>query len=179
MKGLWTLTLVLAALAASASWSAEHMYKKAKVGQWTEYKTVSEMAGTKSELKMKTTVTAKDETSITLTIVTEMGGQKLPEQTSVIKFEDLDAPHPEVKTEELEKGSESVTAAGKSYACNWVKNKVTSETEQSKSVTLAKSWTSDDVPLGGLVKMESNSSITVAGNEMKTVSTMELIGCGP
>lgn len=156
---------------------AENPYKKAAVGQWTEYRTVSESAGTKSESKSKTTVAAKDDKSITLKTVVEVAGVKMPEQSIVIKFDEPVKPV-ESKTEELEKGSETITAGGKSYACNWVKTKVVIDNAQMKSTTVAKVWTSDDVPLGGLVKSESTSTMVMNGAEIKSAATMELTGVG-
>ncbi|MCW8128815.1 MAG: hypothetical protein KIS92_00390 [Planctomycetota bacterium] len=158
--------------------AAENPYKKAKVGQWSEYKTVSEIMGTKTEVKAKTTITAKDEASVTLSTVTEVNGTALPAQTVVIKFEDLEKAQQTVKSEELEKGSETLSVGGKSYACTWVKTKVTAEANGAKSVTIAKVWVCEDVPLSGLVKSESTTTTEMNGNEMKTVATMELLGAG-
>ncbi|MBI3828817.1 MAG: hypothetical protein HY291_04830 [Planctomycetes bacterium] len=155
----------------------QNPYKKATVGQWTEYRTVSDSAGTKSESKSKTTVAAKDDKSITLKTVVEVAGTKMPEQTNVIKF-DEPVKTPEYKTEELEKGSETLAVAGKSFACHWVKSKTVIDNAQMKSTTLSKDWLCDDVPLGGVVKSESTSTMVMNGTEIKTVMTMELVGTG-
>lgn len=156
----------------------QHPYKRAKVGEWTEYRTVSEAMGNKTEMKARTAVAAKDESSITLKIASEVAGQKLPEQTTVVKFEQLQTATQNHQTEELEKGSETLSAGGKSYACKWTKTRVTVETNGVKSVTVAKVWLCDEVPLGGLVRSESTTVSTVNGNEMKSVATMELTGVG-
>ena len=41
-----------------------------------------------------------------------------------------------------------------------------------------KAWSSKDVPVGGLVKMESDSVMTMNGKVMNTKMTMKLTGSG-
>lgn len=182
MKRNWAWVLGVALLVTAAAHGAEeHPYKTAKVGDWVSYKnTVSLPTGQKMESPMKQVVTAKDETSVTLKVTTEAAGQSYDSEQKIdLTKEWTGVPEmPNAKVEKLEEGKEDAKAGEKSYACNWVKYKISAEVNGVATVNNAKIWTSKDVPLGGLVRMEMATDMDVGGTKMTTQMVMELTGSG-
>jgi L-fucose mutarotase/ribose pyranase (RbsD/FucU family) len=124
---------------------------------------------------------ARDDVSVTLRMaVTMMGRQMPPKDTKIM----LDKPYQpymqgdsDAKVTTLGEGDETVTVDGKSYKCHWVKVKVVA-TKPVAVESTTKAWSSKDVPLSGMVKMEIESVMTVEGNTMNTKTTMRLTGSG-
>ena len=177
---------VVAVLALAGRWVAaaeENPFKNAKVGDFVKYKMVNDVAGMKQEMGMTQTVTAKDETAVTLKIEMEAAGNKLPSQETKVA---LDQPYdpfktgaPNAKVEKVGEGEEKVTVGGKEYACKWFQAKVAVTAPTGQEVTgSSKVWICKDVPLGGLVKMESQNEIKMGDKTMQTTSTMTLIESG-
>lgn len=166
-------------LPALAQGVGDNPLKNAKVGEWIEYKmTNSMMAGMST--KMKQTVVAKDATSVTLRIDTEMMGQK-QSTTTKIPLDQPYEPHkigqPEgVSITLLGTGTETITVGGKSYACTWSKAKVVMAKEKTEMVS--KVWVSKDAPLTGVVKSESDMSTSQQGQNFSMKMFMELTGSG-
>jgi len=156
----------------------ENFYRTAKVGQWTEYANASESMGTKMTTKTKTTLTAIDDKSYTIKIETEINGKALPAQEIKSTFEAVDKQMAALKREKLEEGDETITAGGKSYKCHWTKFKIVVDNPQAKTESVTKAWVSTDVPLGGVVKSESESTTKMNGQEFKGKATQELTGSG-
>jgi hypothetical protein len=77
----------------------------------------------------------------------------------------------------LGEGDETITVDGKSYKCHWGKAKVVATKPMAMESTV-KAWSSKDVPVGGLVKMESESVMTMNGQAMNSKMTMKLTGSG-
>lgn len=77
----------------------------------------------------------------------------------------------------LGEGNETITVGGKSYSCRWAKVKVVA-TKPAPIASTTKVWSSKSVPVTGLVKMESESVMTIGGNTMNTTMTMQLTGSG-
>jgi hypothetical protein len=156
--------------------AAENPYRAAKVGDWASY-TMSTGATT---MTMKQTVTAKTADEVTLRTEQKFGDMAMPASEQKIKLkETFDPAQPsqndQVKSEviKLGAGKETLTIAGKKYECEWSRTKVVSTTKTQPPITttmVMKTWTSKDVPLGGLVKSETEV------NGMTTV--MELTGSG-
>ena len=172
---LGTLVLSLQAVA------ADNPYKSAKVGEWVETVSTSETMGGKMEMKMKRTVVAKDAVSVTLRTVATMMGREMPPQDAKIMFDQPYQPYvqgdSDAKVTTLDEGDETITVSGKSYKCNWAKVKVVA-TKPMPMESTVKAWSSKDIPLGGIVKMESESVMSMEGTTMNSKTTMTLTGFG-
>jgi hypothetical protein len=170
-------TLVLPLLAAAA----DNPFKSAKVGEWVEYATTTETMGAKMEMKTKQTVVARDDVSVTLRIVASMMGKEMPPQETKIMLNKSYEPYvqgdTDAKVTVLGEGDETITVDGKSYKCHWGKAKVVATKPMAMESTV-KAWSSKDVPVGGLVKMESDSVMTMNGQAMNSKMTMKLTGSG-
>jgi len=178
---LGVLGLPMLGLGARAA--EENPFKKAKVGEWIEYTMNTEAMGQKMEMGMKQSVLAKDETSVTLRTESSMMGQKMPGQDVKILLDKPYEPYlqdqklTDAKVTPLGDGNETITVGGKSYACRWTKVKVVATKPQAMEMT-AKTWVCKDVPLSGMVRMESEMNMTVNGQAMATKTSMELKGAG-
>ena len=161
--------------------AADNPYKSAKVGEWIEYVTTTETMGSKHDMKTKQTVVAKDDVSITLRIVASMMGKEMPPQDTKIMLNESYDPYKQgyvdAKVTILGEGDETITVDGKSYKCHWAKVKVVATKPMAIESTM-KSWSSKDVPLAGMVKMESESVMTMNGTAMNSKMTMKLTGSG-
>ena len=161
--------------------AADNPFKSAKVGQWIEYVTTIETKGNKREQKTKQVVVAKDDASVTLrTTATAMGKEMPPQETKIM----LDQPYQpfaqrdsDAKVTILGEGDETITVDGKSYKCHWAKARVV-VTKPVAMESTSKVWTSKEVPLSGMVKMEGDSVMTMQGTTMSTKMTMKLSGSG-
>ena len=154
----------------------DNPFKKAEVGDWVSYKTVTEMPNVPTggmAMETKQTVTAKTEKEVTMKVETLMNGNSMGAQEIKIP---LDQPYDPTKTtngkvEKLGEGEESISVGGKTYACKWVKIKTQVEANGMKIDTESKYWTSPEVPLGGLVKNDTSTSMNMKMH-------MELTGAG-
>lgn len=176
---LGALCLPVLGLAAQAA--EENPFKDAKVGEWIEFVMQTEAMGQKMEMQMKQSVVAKDETSVTLRMEATMMGQKMPGKDTKIALDKPYEPYlqnqnlTDAKATPLGEGNETISVGGKSYACHWTKVKVVATKPQAVEVT-AKTWTCKDVPVNGLVRMESETAMTMQGQPMNTKIRMELKG---
>lgn len=157
--------------------------KSAKVGEWAEFVMKNEVMGQSMEMKMKQSVVAKDATSITLRTETTVMGKKTSTDTK-IPFDQAYEPYkmglPEnvkVTVTPLGSGSETITVGGKAYACTWSKVKMVM-TSPAPMDSTTKVWSCKDVPVAGMVKMETDSTMSAGGQTMNTKMTMELTGAG-
>lgn len=164
------LCLVTAVLAQAED---KHPYASAQVGDWIEYKTSTKMSGMSMDQNMKQTVIKKTETEVTIEILMAINGQEM-KQPMVIKLNEKYEPFKQegnASVKELGSGSEKISTNGKSYDTNWKEVELTATQEGQVVKTKSKVWSCLEVPLGGLVKMETD----IAG--MGT-TTMELQGFG-
>ena len=128
-----------------------HMWGSFKKGSSVKLKTVSDTAGTKSEMTMTHTLvdlTADEavvETEMAMTGFTNKSTNKFPLKAPE-GGKAVDGPKPKTGTEEIE-------VAGKKLKCTWTEI----ETEASGIKTVAKSWMCEDIP-GHLVKSVSKST---------------------
>lgn len=160
----------------------ENPFQNAKVGDYVRYKFSMENGSGKPLATVKHSVKARTEKEVTLLEEVETEGAQKKEQGKEIKIA-LDKPYnplattsegKPVKVEELEKGTETIKAAGRDYACTWVKCKTTLAKDGKDMVSIVKMWTSKEVALGGAVKTESQIEQGAPGNaKLKTV--MDLI----
>lgn len=145
-------TSAVAAKAETAKSSApKHMWGSFKKGSSAKLKTVTDTAGTKSEMTMTHTLvdlTADEavvETEMAMTGFTNKSTNKFPLKAPE-GGKAVDGPKPKT-------GSEEIEVAGKKLKCTWTEI----ETENAGIKTTAKSWMCEDVP-GHLVKSVSKST---------------------
>ncbi len=175
---LWLLSLlsiVGGLLAQPALRAEENPFKSAQVGDWVSYKTeVNLPNGQKTSTTIKQSVKAKDDKEVTLSLETQAGTMKLPPRDIKVR---LDVPYDPInsltqasknaKAEKLEDGDETLEVDNKSLKCQWVKMKITVDVSGQKFESISKIWTSKDIPVGGLVKMETE----VAGQKVVMILT--------
>jgi hypothetical protein len=181
MKRLLPASLLLGLAATAPAQDTENPFKKAKVGDWAEYKMTASFAGQNLDGKTKVTVTAKTDKEATLTTTATLKGMEVPPQESKI---DLTKPYDpltsvvpkdaEIKVEKVADGKEKIKVGGKDYDCTWMKLKFSGKASGQPFEGEAKVWTAKDVPLGGTVKMEATQK--AMGLEIKMA--MELLGTG-
>lgn len=156
------------------------MYKqwaKYKPGTFVTMKSTSEMAGTKTESTVTTTLKSvtPEKIVVTMEVVSKMGDQeyKMPAQEmeypAKIKKEDMDDVQKAKDKPDTKKGKETVEVAGKKLATNWTEVKIDNE----KMTTVTKMWESEEVP-GGLVKMETDMKKPMAGKVKMIVVKFEV-----
>lgn len=164
---------ILAGLAIMlTSWTlgAQEGPAKAMVGDWISMK----MSGKGFYITSKKTVISKDDTTATIKVETSFGGKDLPAQEEkfpLSHFGDptkMNANPSKSKLEKLKAGKETLTVKGKKIDCEWMEMKHTAGDGSDAGV--AKLWVSRDIPIHGLVKMETE----VMGQKM----TMELFDYG-
>ena len=178
------LSTALLACLASAAYAAddENPFHKAKLGDWAEYT----MSGPNVSGTTKMTITAKDDKEVTYEITSKFSafGQETVAPVQKIKVDLSKSYDPVIagnlksnstKIETLREGSEKVKVAGKEIDAKWTNQRATTTVNDMKIVTDTKMWLSKDVPVSGLVKMEST---TTGVGSAGTTSTVELVNSG-
>lgn len=171
--GVLACALVICAVASRAEEKKEeHPYKKAKVGDWIEYKVTDVKSGKTFESRFKLTVKEKYENEVVFARDEHYDGRDMPQGEEHIELNkayrqdgDGESFQYEIKATKDDK----VTVGGKEYACKLVEMKITTSGLDTDEIT-RKVWISKDVPLDGIVK-----SVTNYG---KNTKTRELLGCG-
>ena len=177
MRSLIATVLLVCLASAIRGADNENPYRNAKLGDWVEYKMTSQ----NMEGSTKMTVLSKDEKELTYEVAATfsfMGNKAVaPVQTMKIDLtKDYDAISAanlkanNVKIEKLDEGTEKLKAAGKEYDTKWTKLRATTTVNEMMIVTEYKMWFSKDVPLSGLVRMDTTAS------DMTT--KVELMGFG-
>lgn len=160
----------------STAWAAddENPWKTAKVGDWVDYKTT----GTGFSGKTKMTITARDDKEVTYEITSSFTANGIemtgPVQTMKIDltkdyetFAATNMASKDIKLEKIGEGKEKLKIGDKEYDTNWTQTKATSTFSGITTISEYKMWFCKDVPLGGLVKMETKVGTTT--------STLELV----
>ena len=175
------VVLVTALLACVSSFAyggdSENPFRKAKVGDWAEYKmTGANVAGT-----TKMTILTADDKEVTYEVTATFSafGQTTAAPVQKIKVDLTKSYDPivaanlaqnNVKVEKTDEGSEKIKAAGKELDTRWTRFKTTTTVNDTPIISEYRVWFSKDVPVSGLVKMESTT--------MGTATTVELVGSG-
>lgn len=158
--------LLLTSLLTAADKPEPNIYVEAKVGDWVEFKSINVA---KETVLNKQTVIAKSDEDATIKLETSINGKASPpfEYKASLKPRPDPKNDPtimqDVKTEtvKLDSGKETLTLGGKTYDCEWEKYKHTLtykvKGKDKKSETISKRWACKDVPLGGTVRVESES----------------------
>jgi hypothetical protein len=172
--------LALSSIAFGAE--TENPFLKAKVGDWTEYKMTGQgVAGT-----TKMVITAKDDKEVTYEVTSKFKafGQETTAPPQKIKVDLTKSYDPDVaanlknsntKIEKFGEGSEKIKVGSKEFDTKWTKQRATTEVANMKIVTETKMWMCKDVPISGMVKMESTTTGTGGPD---TTTTVELTGSG-
>jgi hypothetical protein len=168
------LTVLLVCLVPSVrAADDENPWKNAKVGDWVEYK----MAGTGFESKTKMTVVAKSdkEVSYEISATFTAAGKEMtaPVQKQTIdltkNYDELSAinlQNKNVKIEKLDEGKEKLKIGDKEYDTKWTRTKATATFNGITSVSEYKMWFSKEVPLGGMVRMDTTVGTIVTKLEL-------------
>lgn len=169
--------ILLIGLASVAYGADDNPFRKAKVGDWAEYKmTGPNVAGT-----TKMTIVAKDDKEVTYEVTAKFSafGRETTAPVQKIKVDLTKSYDPvmaanlkqnNVKIEKVGEGSEKIQAAGKEFDAKWTKLKATTTVNNVPIVSEFKMWFSKDVPVSGLIKMESTTAAFT--------TTVELVGSG-
>src|SRR5262245_28029228 len=128
MRNLLAVAVVIALL--PLAWAQEkeredNPYRKAKVGDWVEYKMTTSVGGNNIEGKVKMTVTEKTDKEATVKSIATLNGMEIPGQETKI---DLTKPYDpaknanvpkgaEIKTEKVDDGKEKIKVGDKEYDC--------------------------------------------------------------
>lgn len=177
----WAVVILVALSLPTLIWAADNPLKNAKVGEHIEFVMITETMGAKMEMKMKQTVIARDEVSVTLRTVMTTMGKEMPAQDSKIMLNQPYEPYKQGFTDAvvtpLGEGNETITVGGKPYACHWAKVKVVATKPTAVEATTTV-WSSKDVPVSGMVRMVTESTMKMEGKAMNTKMTMELVSAG-
>jgi hypothetical protein len=175
--------LLLPALGLAQEKKEENPFRNAKVGDWASYNVTTSANGQKFNAAMKMEVTAKDDKNVTFKTSMNVNGMDLPGQETKV---DLTKPFDplamqgqmpkdvESKVEKSGEGKEKIKVGGKEYETNWTKVKSSIKAMGMEVNSEMKFWISKDVPVGGLVKMETSSKV----GGMAVDVTMELKDSG-
>src|SRR5262245_15405096 len=186
MRSLRSVAIVVAlvplVLAQEKPEKDDNPFRKAKVGDWVEYKMTTSFGGNNIEGKVKMTVTEKTDKEATIKTTAAVNGMDVPGQETKIDLSKAYDPSgganlpkgSDVKTEKEDDGKEKIKIGDKEYDCTWTKNKVTGKANGVEIEGEVKVWIAKDAPLSGMVKMENSSK--VMGNVI--MMTMEYVGSG-
>src|ERR1022692_1186428 len=168
MRRILAVALLVSSFTGVQPLDEPNPFKNAKVGQWVEYKVTS----ANIDGKTKMTIVAKDDKEATYEVagtLSSMGKKKtLPIQKLKI---DLTKPYDPfsaanmkgacVKIEKVGEGKEKIKIGGKEFNTKWIKLKATVTVNNMNAVSEYKAWFSDDVPLSGMVKVETTTSMNM------------------
>jgi hypothetical protein len=150
---------------------------KAKVGDWIEYR----MRGPNMDGKTKMTVVAKDDKELTFEVAATFSfmGKEMTGPNQTLKI-DLTKPYDAIEAANLKRtgtkidkvgeGTETIKVGEKEFDTKWTKLKCTSTQNGVTIVSEHKMWFSKNVPLSGLVRMDTTVGMFI--------STLEVIGSG-
>lgn len=165
------------AAAPKAPPAVANVLKDAEVGEWLEYAVRTDATPQAAEMKARQTVTAKDAHWVTLKTTGDLGTHDLKISLGMPYLPYMPVGETDATSTKLKEGKETITVRGKPYACSWVQVKVLA-TKPTPTDCVTKVWTCKDVPVTGVVKLESLSSATVKGKTVTSKLTMELVGSG-
>jgi hypothetical protein len=160
----------------------ENAYRDAKVGDWVEYQSkMTADGGFDQEGNTKITVVARDDKELTYEVLASLGvnGKTLVAPTQTLKTDltksydaisALNLKQNNVKIEKLGEGKEKLKVAGKEYDTTWTRLRSTATQPEVTVVTDYKMWFCKDVPVNGLVRMDTTG--------VGLTSRLELIGSG-
>lgn len=142
----------------------DNPFKTAKVGDYINYKLSTKIGDFAVDGNLTQTVTARDEKTVTVEAVGTVLGKKTPPQKTEI---DLTKPFDPTsaatqgkgKFEKTGEGKEKIKVGGKEYDTTWISGKAVAEAGGLKIESTVKVWFSKQVPLNGMVKMETKADL--------------------
>jgi len=155
------VSLVLGVVASYAmALETENPLKNGKVGDWVSYSAQTKMAGMEMAMEMKQTLVKKTEEEATIEVNTKVHGQDIKNSFTVKLNEKYDPRKmqmagADVEVKELGTGEEEIEVGGKKLKTKWSQYEVTGKANGQPFSQKGKSWSSTEVPLGGMVKTES------------------------
>jgi outer membrane cobalamin receptor len=177
MRQLLFAAMVLSVVPTVRAADNDNPWKNAKVGDWVEYKTT----GMGFESKTKMIITVKDDKEVTYEITATFTANGV-EMTAPVQKQTVDltkdysviAAKNEkdkgLKIEKVDEGKEKLKIGDKEYDTTWTKTKATATFNGVTTVSEYKTWMCKDVPLNGMVRMD-----TTIGT---FTSKLELTGSG-
>jgi len=136
----------------------------AKIGDWIEYAQSSSLNGQLFTITVKQTLIAKDDTMATLKADIKVGDKQSSSKETKVSLDKLKDPAQNItskdaksKLQQVGKGKETVQVGTKKLDCDWVQLKGAEEANGKQIEVKTKIWTSTQVPLSGMVKMESET----------------------
>jgi len=177
MRFILAATLLIGLAPSALLAGDDNPFAKAKVGDWVEYR----MTGPGMEGKTKMTIVAKGDKEVTYEVAATFSvmGQEMvaPIQKMTV---DLTKPYDAISAANLKRtgtkieteaeGAEKLKVGGKEFDTKWSKLKCTTTQNGVTIVSDFKFWFCQDVPVSGLVRMETSTG---------TFTTkLELIGSG-
>jgi hypothetical protein len=177
MRSLLAMAVLVFCL--SFAWAAdgENPFKNAHVGDWVEY----QMVGPGMDGKTKMTIVAKDEKEVTYEITAKVSfmGKEMVAPVQKQKV-DLTKPYDAIasanmaanntKIEKLGEGTQKLKIGQKEYDTKWTELKSTTDVNGMMIVSNYKMWFAKNVPVSGLVRMETSVA--------NTTTKVEIIGSG-
>jgi 3D (Asp-Asp-Asp) domain-containing protein len=175
---LFAAALALAIVPFATAADEENPYKKAKVGDFANYKMTTKIAGFNVEGTMTQSVTAKDDKEITIETTVKVSGMDIAPHKETI---DLTKPFDpskatgslpagtEAKVEKLKDGKEKLKVGTKDYDCKWETYKMKIKTGGQEIEFDMKVWQAKDLNVP-MVKLEMSADIM--GNKMDVVMEM-------
>jgi len=184
--------VILFATTSSFAMNQVNLLTKAALGDWAEYSVTREnktipLLGFKDQKRWRTISTA-DDGRIRIDEYLMMGGQRTTGLGRLVPlskpFEPISGLAETTTVTVVSESAETLTLAGKSYACTKIQRKinqsVNDEKFQTKWAGTSTIWICPDVPLGGLVKMENSyeDQLNSSSEVNKIVETWVLTNFG-
>lgn len=144
------------------------IYKNAKVGDWISFK----VTGSPSPVETKQSVIVRTEQYVIIKIEQKVGGRDGPPSEYAARIDEDTAmtarmnrnPDYLVATKKKGSGKETLTIGDRTYDCVWQETESTAlmrnptTGEVTVSVSVSKTWHCPDVPLGGVVRSETETN---------------------
>lgn len=177
MRAILSATIFVCLITAVHAAETENPWKNSKVGDWVAYKMTG--AGIEGTTRMEITAKAEKEVTYKIEGTFTAAGKKMvaPVQMQTV---DLTKPYDAISAANLKKnnvtietvaeGKEKLKIGDKEYDTTWKKLKATTKVMDIEIVSEYKMWFCKDVPLGGLVRMDTE----VSG----TTTKLEITGSG-
>jgi hypothetical protein len=155
----------------------DHPFKKSRVGDWVAYRMTSPTVGGTTKM----TIIAKDDKEVTYEVTSTFSfmGNETVAPVQKIKVDLTKSYDPIIaanlartgtRIEKEGEGTERIKVGDKEFDTKWTKTRSTTTVNEITVVTEHKMWFAKDVPLSGLVRMDT----TAGGMTMK----LELTGSG-